>query len=269
MRQPFHRLDPGSFDSYFEVFLPPSDAYPTQVSDQLSFLAETTWRGWRLRGALYGKRQRDLVFFPGGSRQFTDLTEATPLATSGIGRAYGIELSGGGYIDDYITLDASYTYARSLRDFGNGWEPYRFERPHQLKLDLVGVLEEDRWSASASFTYQSGIPVTEPFALINGDGLLTQTYSPYPLYTNRYTGRAPAHHHLDLGLRHYRRGYRYLHEWTFSLYNVYGRANPAYVSYSQLGFLGETPTRADRYQPGYDLGTIFRFIPGIYYQLTL
>jgi hypothetical protein len=87
-----------------------------------------------------------------------------------------------------------------------------------------------RLSASATWVYSTGLPVTFPTGrAIVGNAIL-------PIYSNRNAYRMPDYHRLDLSISlmgKEKPGKRWHGEWNFSLYNAYNRHNSWAINFTQ------------------------------------
>jgi outer membrane cobalamin receptor len=174
---------------------------------------------------------------------------------SGKGKAYGIEFTlkkNIGEINGFI----NYTLSRSERtipEINNGktyLSPY--DKTHFLNIVTNWQLSK-KWDLSAAWIYSTGAPTTYPTGRFN----IGEEY--FPIYSDRNTFRKPDYHRLDLSatyrMQHNKKkGWR--SEWSFSLYNAYGRKNPYMITYDQNKSTG-IPYAESTY--------LFRFIPSVTY----
>ncbi len=111
----------------------------------------------------------------------------------------------------------------------NNFFPSSFDRPHNLVLNSNYQISR-RWRFGATFTYNTGRPVTLPeLTFRQGDNLLIH-------YSERNKYRLPDYHRLDLSIslsENLRINQRGKGSWTFSVLNVYGRKNPFTVFYKK------------------------------------
>jgi hypothetical protein len=155
-----------------------------------------------------------------------------------IGRNYGLELyarKNAGRLTGW----ASYTYSASKRRTDsdhpenqinrNRWFPSNFDRPHNLVLNMNYHISR-RWRLGATFTYNTGRPVTLPESVyLFGNNFLV-------FYSDRNKYRLPDYHRLDLSIslnENLRVTGRGKSSFTFSVMNVYGRKNPHSVFYKR------------------------------------
>lgn len=161
-------------------------------------------------------------------KDFAELTANPHIETEllyGTGRAYGLELSvrkKRGEFNGWI----SYTYSRTLQqveEINDGdWYPAHFDKPHDLTVVANWQLT-GRISLVLNFNYSTGRPITAPV----GRYTVAGKYSVLE-YSKRNQVRIPDYHRLDLAFtvdRNYRKNQRLKSNWTFAIYNLYGRKN--------------------------------------------
>ncbi len=184
----------------------------------------------------YKDTKNQVEYIDGSEILINEFIEADLL--SGIGRAYGMELSvkkNTGRLRGW----ASYTLSRSeLRVIGinrGNWYPARFDQLHNFSL--TGSYEfSKRISLSTNFTFISGTPTTFPTSRFELQGYVV----PYNTNESRNNIRIEDYHRLDFsitinGKEYKKNGNRrkntdYL---VIGVYNVYGRKNPFSVYFSQ------------------------------------
>lgn len=94
------------------------------------------------------------------------------LMTGGEGRAYGLEVMVSKDLPHGVSASLAYTWQKSERKFsgvnGGKWFPHLYERRHALTA--VGLWEINKqWSASATFNFSTGTPITMPSAYAGGN----------------------------------------------------------------------------------------------------
>lgn len=172
-------------------------------------------------------------------KDFAQLTINDHLETelrTGIGRAYGLELSvkkKEGTLNGWV----SYTYSRSERQIMSinrgDWYPSNFDIPHDLSL-VVNIQPNQRNTLTFNFNYSKGRPVTFPlgnYETIRG--------AVVPIYSDRNQLRIPDYHRLDVAYtlgKGYNKTKKIKTSWTISVYNVYGRKNAFSVFFTQAAF---------------------------------
>ncbi len=196
------------------------------------------------------------------------MLEADLIACNGY--SYGLEL----YfkkISGNLTGWISYTFSQSMRKTSaihseeqinaNEYFPSNFDSPHNLVLNSNLNLSR-RWRVGASFTYNTGRPITLPELSygINGHQLIH--------YSDRNKYRLPDYHRLDLSLSYdgsLRLTKKWKSFWTISVINVYSRKNIHSIYYEKT-----TPSPMNNYQKYslYKLTIIGRPLPTLTYNFT-
>lgn len=127
----------------------------------------------------------------------------------------------------------SYTYSRTFREINtiNENEPYPapYDKPHNLSVVLTYNLT-DRLTASGTWVYATGQPVTFPTGRYEYNGLIA------PVYSDRNDYRMPDYHRLDLSLTWKGKENpqkKWHSEWNFSVYNAYNRKNAWAINFVQ------------------------------------
>jgi len=150
----------------------------------------------------------------------------------GKGYSYGVETllrKNEGLFTGWI----SYTYSRSFRiipeiNEGNRYNaPY--DKPHSLNI-VVNYDFSKQVSASATWVYATGLPVTFP------TGRATVGNAIIPIYSNRNAYRMPEYHRMDLSVSlkgKDKPGRKWHGEWNLSVYNAYNRHNAWAISFTR------------------------------------
>jgi outer membrane receptor for ferrienterochelin and colicin len=157
---------------------------------------------------------------------------------AGIGKAYGAELLIKKNKGD-LTGWLAYTYSRSFKRMNSEfaeekindgrWYNSNYDKPHDLTI-VMNYKISRRFSFSSNFTYSTGRPATYPEK--------KYTYSTYEVvsYSDRNKYRLPDYHRLDLAITYegsLLKKQKWRSNWTFSIYNVYGRNNAFSVFYEK------------------------------------
>jgi len=186
--------------------------------------------------AYYRDTRNVLTYRPGADFFLEEFIEQD--VVQGRGEAYGVELSLRkplGRINGWI----NYTWARSflqsqnenLRDRINNNQqfPSDFDRPHVFNGTVN--FEGDKYNVwSLNFTLQTGRPLTIP------NGVVSVSDIEVPIFLERNNGRLPTFHRLDFSWKvrgQRKENKRWVGDWIFTMYNVYGRRNPFNIFYTQ------------------------------------
>ncbi|MFS4445235.1 TonB-dependent receptor domain-containing protein [Maribacter sp. 2307UL18-2] len=184
----------------------------------------------------YRNTQNNLTYKPGADFFLEEFLERD--VVQGEGKAYGVEFSirkPSGKVNGWL----NYTWSRSLlraesekladRINNNEWFPSDFDRPHVVNATVN--FEGDKFNTwSFNFTGQTGRPYTAAnsvFKLENID---------VPIFIDRNNARLRPYHRLDFSWKvkyGKKLNRRWVGDWTFTIYNVYGRRNPFNLYYTQ------------------------------------
>lgn len=162
-----------------------------------------------------------------------------------------------------LTGWVAYTYSRSIRqvagrttqefiNFGKKY-PSNFDKPNDMTI--VGRYAfTRRLSIAANFTYSTGRPTTSPQSVYVVNG-----YS-FAQFSQRNQARIPDYHRLDLSFsidESLRRNRKWKGNWTFAVYNAYGRRN-AYSVFFKPQYRGSQTQ-------SYRLSVVGTILPSITY----
>ena len=254
MSQPIHLLSNGNIGLPTDIWVPSTKLIHPETSSILSVGAKKTISPeLKFSAEAYYKWLNHVVSFADGSG-ILDMDENwDQKVKSGKGRCKGVETELK-YSNKKIESWIGYTLSRNERKFEgfnqNQWYPYQYDRRHKLDVGIIWQLGK-QWSATATWTFQSGAPATY-------SGLY---YSGYPNNLNYLMGdlftsndidngriqyyikingvRLPAYHHLDLGLTREWESSGKKRTLSFSIYNAYSRQNP-YLIYTYTKSDGTT-----------------------------
>lgn len=185
----------------------------------------------------YRDTKNVLTYKPGADFFLEEFIERD--VVQGVGKAYGMELSFNkprGKINGWFNYTWSRSFMRSSnqdladRINNNNWFASDFDRPHVFNGTIN--FESDPYNTvSFNFTAQSGRPYTVPNATV-GFGEID-----VPIFLERNNARLPVYHRLDFSWNiHFsksKENKRLQNDWTFTIYNVYGRKNPTNIYYTQ------------------------------------
>lgn len=183
---------------------------------------------------IYYKSMNNQVLFREGT-QISLNTNLNDILAFGSGKSYGIEF----FVKKNfgkLTGWGSYTLSKTTQKFPDlnyGKEfPFTYDRRHNLSVAASYELTS-HWTASADFTYYSGMAFTLPAGrlTVTGDGSLYDGI--YYDYTTRNNSRLRPYNRLDIGFSNVKQirlfGRTCQREWAFGAYNVYSRQNPYFV----------------------------------------
>lgn len=184
----------------------------------------------------YRKSENNLIYKPGANFFLAENLELDVLQVEG--KSYGIEFSvkkALGKVNGWL----NYTWSRSLqrsqneklgdRINNNQWFATDFDKPHVFNGTVN--FEGDKYNTwSFNFTAQSG----RPYTVANGVFPLNEIE--VPLFLERNNARLRTYHRLDFSWKvkySKKENRRWSGDWTFTIYNLYGRRNPLNLYYTQ------------------------------------
>ena len=212
-----------------------------QIGDQigLGFYQVFSNNSFEVSAELYYKKIKNMVDYKGGAKLIMNENIEQDVVNVE-GKAYGLELllkKTQGKLLFSLGYTYSRTFIRSLSTLkeevinDGDWFPSNFDKPSDLVITL-NYLFSRRYSFSANYTWSTGRPVTYPVATYNlYDDLLIH-------YSDRNKYRIPEYSRLDLSINI--AGNLRLHKlanpnWTFSVYNLFGRNNIYSVYFQREG----------------------------------
>ena len=198
---------------------------------------------------IYYKGMNNLIEFKEGVLPTDNVKDNTDnLLTFGKGWCYGAEF----FIKRKIgklTGWIGYTWAKTERKFpeinGGKVYPAKYDRRHDLSVVATYKMNE-RWVFSSTFIYATGNTLTLPTAWYVQDNSLLFDYGA------RNSTRMAPYHRLDISATLYGKTYKirkndqgesekipkkYKSNLSFSIYNVYNRANPFFLYVDSNGDL--------------------------------
>ena len=184
---------------------------------------------------LYYKELNKLASYKEGySNLLGDGGWRNKIETGGVGKSLGLEFLLRKNKGNWTGFFA-YTLSKTTRQFDkiNRGEEFVFDydRPHSASINVSRKLSE-KWSASASWVYQTGLPFTQVLGRqYIPDG--TDGYKEVLIYGERNSATMQDYHRLDLGFtckKINRKGLKA--EWNYSVYNAYSRHNPTAYYYN-------------------------------------
>ncbi|HLO43809.1 MAG TPA: TonB-dependent receptor [Leadbetterella sp.] len=211
-----------------------SDIYiKPQVSSlyTLGYFQELTDNIYEYSVEAYWRQTNNIVDYkPGADFLLQEYPESQLL--QGKNKSYGLEFMISKKKGE-LTGWLNYTYSRSFNkvDEGSGpslqinqgdWYTANYDRPHSANATVV-INQGKHHDFSFNFTYSTGRPFTMP------QGFILYQDRTYPFYSLRNNARIPDYHRLDFSWNIYNpsmdESKRWKGNWTFTVYNLYGRKN--------------------------------------------
>ena len=196
-------------------------------------------KGYELSVEGYYRNVDNILDYKPGADFFLNPIVETDLV-QGEGIAYGIE-AGVKRRKGNFTGELNYAYARSRNRVAgptfatsiNGGEYYNgyFDQPHTLNLNFT-IDDKTANQISLNLVVQSNRPYTVPNGFVRIDEL------PVPLFLERNNARLPVYHRLDFSWRIHNASLtkkRWVGDWVFTVYNLYGRKNAYNIFYEPVG----------------------------------
>jgi len=185
----------------------------------------------------YRDTRNVLTYKPGADFFLEEFLEKD--VVQGQGKAYGVELNfkkPKGKINGWFNYAWSRSLLQSVNEMldnrinNNNWFISDFDRPHVFNSTVN--FESNKYNTvSLNFTMQSG----RPYTLANGIAKIDEIN--VPIFLERNNARLPVYHRLDLSWNiHFsksKENKRWQNDWTFTVYNLYGRDNPLNIFYTQ------------------------------------
>lgn len=269
MQQYVHLLTSSAVGMPTDLWLPTTETVRPERASQATL--GYTFRSPQMEARIEGsyKRVDGLLEYREGASFAGSEQDWQKKITQGAGRYIGLEVSVSRRFA-HTTATVAYTLSRSTRLFseidGGKRFLFRYDRPHDAAITLTHKLS-DRRNVTAFWTYGSGDAVTLPRAWYH-DPVSRPGGRVFAFFGSRGNYRTPAYHRLDFV-------YNITYKWSradavlgLGMYNVYGRANPFYMSVdtypaNQFGSLSEVPPLSLKKV------SVFRFIPVLSLGVTL
>lgn len=253
--QYIHLLSNATASSPTDSWVPSSNNVKPQIINQLAlgYFRNLKDNMYEFSVEGYFKTLDNQIDYKNGAELFLN-GEVEKELTFGKGIAYGAEF----YLKKTkgkFTGWLSYTYSRSLRKFDaiNEGEYYPARQDLIHDISVVGIYKfTEKWVASASWVYTTGLAVTFPAGGYEVEGVQV------PYYSGRNQSRFPDYHRMDLGVTWYnKKTDKFESNWNFSIYNFYGRENTFSIAFIK-----------DENNPGQTVAeqtSLFKIIPAVTY----
>jgi len=245
MSQYLHLLSNTSSPTPLDVWAPSGPFIEPQLLDQyaVGYFKSFNDNAYSLEvETFYKDIQNRIDYIDGANLIANDAIEQVIL--NGEARAYGLEVllrkNEGrlkGWLAYTLSRSEQRTPGRTPEETGinNGqWYNTPWDRTHDITLTGNYELNK-KWSVSANFLYQTGIPATFPNGQYEFNGLTI------PVFEARNSSRLPDYHRLDLSVNYNPNPdsqKRFKGEWVFGLYNIYNRRNAASITFAENRMTG-------------------------------
>ncbi|MCV9388063.1 TonB-dependent receptor [Reichenbachiella ulvae] len=219
--------------SPIDIPVPLGEDNKSATSDQISLGARwNLLEGLSVTVSPFYKYMQHVKDFSADSRSNLDFESIRML--EGIGEAYGVE-SSLQLNSEKIEASINYTYLKSIRLFDEINDGDIFSPPFDITANISSSIIfhlNQHWSATAFWTYASGVYVTIPGGIIVAKDLTdpNSIVNYVPVYGDRYNYRLPARHRLDLGVNYWTQmGSKTSLKIAGGTYNTYNRQNADFV----------------------------------------
>ena len=240
MAQYLHLMSNTAAPTPLDIWTPSGKYIKPELVDQvaLGYFRNFKEGKYSLETEVYYKKGDNRVDYIEGAQLIgNDALERVIL--TGESRAYGLELlvrKNLGRLTGWV----SYTLAKSEQrtpgrtpdepGINNGqWYRTAYDKTHDFSVTAMYQLNK-KWDLSASFTLQSGRPTSYP------EGRYDYLGQSVPNFGKRGAYSLPAYHHLDVSATYTptkNTTRKWQSEWVFGIYNLYGRANAASISFRE------------------------------------
>ncbi len=287
MTQPLHLLVNNGASYPVDIWVPAVKAFNPAVSHQVEFGAYySKGRIWELSTEIYWKNMDGVLNYRNGESFFYLNENWENKVTRGKGYSYGLETllkKSRGKNTGWIGYNLSWAF-RQFDDLNNGKAfPFRYDTRHRLNIVLVRQLK-DNIDVSVSWVFATGNPVTlsetaydgeEIYKYVRDGGTLEDylhIYNPprAPGKAVYYSGlnnyRPPAYHRLNVGMNFTKEKKFGQRVWNISIYNLYNRNNPFFLTYKIHDEAFHTPENG---VGEYKNFSFFGFLPSVSYRLII
>lgn len=234
MNQYVQLLTNSSIGLPTDLWVPVTDRIPPQVAHQVAAGLAYTHRPTGVEFSVEGyyKTMKNVLEYNEGAGFTSNSVGWEDKIVIGNGKSYGAELlvqKKAGRLTGLLSYALSWTN-RQFPGLNEGKAfPFRYDRRHDFKIAAVYSLTP-KIDISAEWVYGTGSAITLPvgrYQGIDGDDI--------NIYSSRNGYRMPAYHRGDVSIKFMRKRKRFERAWIISVYNVYNRANPFYISQNEKG----------------------------------
>jgi hypothetical protein len=253
--QNLHLLSNSTGSNPTDLWIPSSNNVKPEISDQVSagYYRNFSRSRYEFSAEIYYKYLQNQIDYKNGALLVANEAVESQLLY-GRGRAYGLELfmkKKYGKITGWISYTLSRTERRIDGINNDLWYPATQDQTHNIAI--VAIFKTGKkWTLSSDFVYNTGNAVTWPSGKYDVNGQ-TVFY-----YTERNSYRMPSYNRLDISATiQGRKTKKFDGNWTFSVYNAYGRKNPYFIQFQDDP---ENPQKTQALQY-----SLFRWVPSVTY----
>ncbi len=287
MTQPLHLLVNNGASYPVDIWVPAVKAFNPAVSHQFEFGAYYSREQlWEMSSEIYWKTMDGVLNYRNGESFFYLNENWENKVTRGKGYSYGLETlmkKNSGKSTGWIGYNLSWAF-RQFDDLNRGKAfPFRYDTRHRLNIVVVHQLSKNI-DVSVSWVFATGAPVTLSETAYDGEDLYKNvsyggTLEEYlHLYNSPrapgkavyYSGlnnyRLPVYHRLDAGINFTKKKKFGQRIWNISVYNLYNRNNPFFLTYKIRDEAFHTPEKG---AGEYKNFSFFGFLPSVSYRLII
>lgn len=240
MTQYIHLISNTAAPTPLDIWTPSSSFIKPQLVDQvaLGYFKNFKEGAYSIESEVFYKKGKNSIDYIDGA-ELIGKEAIERVILNGESRAYGLELMVRknlgrltGWVAYTLSKSEQKTPGRTAQEPGiNNSDRYRtpYDKLHDLSITAMYELNP-KWSLSASFTLQSGRPITYPEGQYEYEGKRV------PRFGKRNAHSLPAYHHLDISATYTPKPdstKKWQGEWVFGIYNLYGRSNAASISFRE------------------------------------
>jgi hypothetical protein len=217
-----------------DIWIPSTTELKPLIGNQLSFgyFRNFPEKGYEFSTEIYYKKMNNQLEFLRGVVYNSIYGSLEDNITAGYGQSYGVEF----YLRKKTGKSTgwlSYTLSRTDQKFdeinGGIIYPAKYDRRHQISLVYIRKFNQ-KWSGSAVFIYISGNAFTMPLGRYIIQGNIVNQYGEVNSY------RMPSYNRMDVAMtRKIITRKNWSSELTFSVYNIYNRANTYFIYFEAGG----------------------------------
>jgi outer membrane receptor for ferrienterochelin and colicin len=287
MAQPLHLLVNNGASYPVDIWVPAVKEVKPSISHQFEMgIYYTTDKLLEMSTELYWKKMNGVLNYRNGESFFYLNETWESKVTSGKGFTYGLETllkKSKGKSTGWVGYNLSWAF-RQFEDLNRGKAfPFRYDTRHRFNTVLMHQLNKNI-DISLTWVLASGAPVTLSETAYDGEtlyenvtygGTLEQylrLFNPprapgktiYYSALNNY--RLPAYHRLDAGIN-FRKKKKYGQRiWNISVYNLYNRNNPFFLTYKIHDEAFHTPERGTGEYKNF---SFFGILPSVSYRIII
>lgn len=235
MNQFLHLLTNPTIGLPTDLWVPSTDKVKPEYSNQYAAgYAQTLFDKFEISIEGYYKTMENLIEYSDGTSFFGADKGWENKIETGKGESYGLEILLEKKTGKTTGL-IGYTLSWSNREFDKinfGKEyPYKYDRRHDISFTLMHKFNKT-WDIGLVWVYGTGNTFSLGMERYNA-------YNPFNTYNkneeveyikHRNNYRMPSYHRLDVGINHHKVRKKYTRTWSLSVYNVYNRKNPFFLS---------------------------------------